>query len=244
MSCCAMIYKTKVKPNKQIAMSKQHVSAPVFVCLIVLVIASLALGVLLRDLGKPMIYCIIPIAIALLCTVAVDGIHRLERRSTTIFLDAYMNKKISEEEYITYLLGITYNYISQKDDVLIKSALELNDPELMAKAKDILNDPELIRKIEENPDYLVFKGGISQTLYNYSKAVVKKEEMEKVLSKINGLQKKIEKLVYRNPFLERNDSDELKEVMKILEKMVKSDDFSGLDEVMEKANRIFKKYRI
>ena len=244
MSCCAMIYKTKVKPNKQITMSKQHVSAPVFVCLIVLVIASLALGVLLRDLGKPMIYCIIPIAIALLCTVAVDGIHRLERRSTTIFLDAYMNKKISEEEYITYLLGITYNYISQKDDVLIKSALELNDPELMAKAKDILNDPELIRKIEENPDYLVFKGGISQTLYNYSKAVVKKEEMEKVLSKINGLQKKIEKLVYRNPFLERNDSDELKEVMKTLEKMVKSDDFSGLDEVMEKANRIFKKYRI
>ena len=139
--------KTKTITRKTIIiMSKQRVPVSVFVVLILMVITSLALSFILRDLGVSMIYCLIPIAIALIYTAAVEKLSKIERHRAEVILEAIRDKKMSEEEFVTYLVGVKYYDLSDECISIIQSALELDNPELMGKAKGILNDPELIKK--------------------------------------------------------------------------------------------------
>lgn len=142
--------KTKTITRKTIIiMSKQRVPVSVFVVLILMVITSLALSFILRDLGVSMIYCLIPIAIALIYTAAVEKLGKIERHRTEVLMKAIRDKKMSEEEFVTYLVRLKYGDLSDECISIIQSALESDNPELMKKAKEILNDSELAERIKK-----------------------------------------------------------------------------------------------
>lgn len=134
-------------------MSRQRVPVSVFVVLILMVIVSLALSFILRDLGMPMIYCLIPIAVAFIYTAAVEKLGKIQRRRAEVIIKAIRDKKMSEEEFTTYLVGVKYGDLSDECISIIQSALESDNPELMEKAKEILNDPELIETTNARLNY-------------------------------------------------------------------------------------------
>ena len=96
-----------------------------------------------------MIYCLIPIAIALIYTAAVEKLGKIERHRIEVLMKAIRDKKMSEEEFVTYLVRLKYGDLSDECISIIQSALESDNPELMKKAKEILNDSELAERIKK-----------------------------------------------------------------------------------------------
>lgn len=129
-------------------MRKRRISIPVLV-LIVIAILGLLAGILLRNAGVPKIYCCIFVIIAAIYVAIADKYNGIEQHGAEVVKKAIMDKKMSKKEFAIYLTALKLGELSSKEISIIQSALELDNPELLKKARDIINNPKLLKDAKE-----------------------------------------------------------------------------------------------
>lgn len=124
-------------------MSKKREPILKSIVFILIAMASMVIGIKLQNAGVSRICCAMPIVIAMLFVAVMDDFERFRRRRREIARKALLENKISEEEFIIYLVAMDRNDISDEDISIVQSALESDDPELLVKAREILGNPKL-----------------------------------------------------------------------------------------------------